>query len=84
MQGTSYQNFSEPEVRKILEGVEPSNDVCESILGLNDYLHTAIPNMSQAARSNLIEVKINHTISWLNDLPCKDQELIVSMAVERL
>ena len=53
----------EPEVRAVLSTVEPINDVCESILGLNDYLNVAIPNMSQEAHSNLIEVKKNKTIN---------------------
>ena len=30
----------EPAIKKILENISPSNDLCESILGLNDYLHT--------------------------------------------
>ena len=34
-------------VKTILKSLKPNNDVCESILGLNDYLSTAIPNMHQ-------------------------------------
>ena len=34
----------EPETKEILRKLEPNNDLCESILGLNDYLFTAIPN----------------------------------------
>ena len=37
--------------------LEPSNDFCESMLGLNDYLTTAIPNLAQESRSNLVAVK---------------------------
>ena len=47
----------EPNIKAILNKLEPSNDMCESILGLNDYLSMAIPNMHQVTRSNLIEVK---------------------------
>ena len=32
-----------PAVEAILRDIKPNNDVCESILGLNDYLSTAIP-----------------------------------------
>ena len=44
-------------VKDILCQLKPSNDVCESILGLNDYLTTAIPNLHQMSRSNLVQVK---------------------------
>ena len=47
----------EREVQDVLRELKPSNDVCESILGLNDYLTTAIPNLHQMARSNLVQVK---------------------------
>ena len=45
----------EPKIKEILAELDPSNDLCESILGLNDYLNTAIPNMHQVTRSNLIK-----------------------------
>ena len=32
----------EPELKKVLTELKPSNDLCESILGVNDYLSTAI------------------------------------------
>ena len=47
----------EPEIQMILSKLEPSNDICETILGLNDYFSTAIPNMSQESRSNIVQVK---------------------------
>ena len=43
----------EPDVRMELTKLKPTNDLCESILGLNDYLTTAIPNLHQMSRSNL-------------------------------
>ena len=46
-----------PAVRKVLMQLEPSNDFCESMLGLNDYLTTAIPNLTQASTSNLVLIK---------------------------
>ena len=56
----------EAQVEAVLRQLRPNNDLCESILGLNDYLVTALPNMSQQTRSNLIEVKKNKTIIKLN------------------
>lgn len=47
----------EPAIRTILVQLEPSNDFCESILGLNDYLTSAIPNLTQASCSNLVQLK---------------------------
>lgn len=52
--GTYAQNQlpgePEPAIKVILKEIKPSNDLCESILGLNDYLTTAIPNMHQTSR----------------------------------
>ena len=49
-------------VETILKKLKPNNDVCESILGLNDYPTTAVPNMHQMTTSNLTQVKKNKTI----------------------
>ena len=54
----------------------------KSILGLNDYLVTAIPNLHQDAHSNMTQVKKNKTIKWLDELPEKQQLEIVQLAVE--
>ena len=62
--------------------MEPSNDLCESMLGLNDYLCTALPNMHQLTRSNLIEIKKNHTMNWFNDLPPEKQDFMINLAVK--
>ena len=53
------------------------------MLGLNDYLTTAIPNLHQVARSNLIEVKKNKTVKWLDELPDDQQLTIIDLAVKR-
>ena len=63
----------EPSVKKVLAELKPSNDLCESILGLNDYLTTAIPNLHQMAHSNLVQLKKNHTMKWLHDLSSEQQ-----------
>ena len=51
-------------VKDVLCQLKPSNDVCESILGLNDYLTTAIPNLHQMSRSNLVQVKKNTELAF--------------------
>ena len=71
------------QVQDILCGIKPSNDVCESILGLNDYLTTSIPNLHQVARSSLIQVKKNRTLKWLSNLQQDDQSTIVNLAVKQ-
>jgi hypothetical protein len=73
----------EPAVEEVLKGLRANNDVCESILGLNDYLTTAIPNLHQQTRSNLVEVKKNGTIAWYERLPSENQEAITKLAVTR-
>ena len=73
--GGKYWN-PDPIVTTTLKSLKPNNDVCESILGLNDYLTTAIPNMHQMTRSNLTEVKKNKTIKWYQELsPCSKQTI---------
>ena len=72
----------EPETKEILSQLEPNNDLCESILGLNDYLFTTIPNMDQLTRSNMVQIKKNKTMEWLDNLPNTEQEDIVRMAMK--
>ena len=80
--GGIYWNVEDPVVKKELTKLMPSNDLCESILGLNDYLTTAIPNLNQMSCSNLVEIKKNHMIQWLDDLPSEEQHDIIKLAVE--
>ena len=54
--------------------------MCESILGLNDYLTTAIPNMHQMTRSNLVEMKKNKTMKWFRELPQKERQAVSCLA----
>ena len=74
---------ADPAIEAVLRQLKPSNDLCESILGLNDYLTTAIPNLHQLSRSNLIQVKKNKTIQWFQQLPKKQQHSIVELAINR-
>ena len=71
----------EPKIKEILAELDPSNDLCESILGLNDYLNTAIPNMHQVTRSNLVELKKNKKIQWLQQLRRSQQSDVIDLAV---
>ena len=78
-------DYWEPEeaVKSILLQLKPNNDLCESILGLNDYLTSAIPNLHQMSKSNLIQTKKKKTIDWLCNLSQEKQERIIEMAVKR-
>ena len=80
--GGEYWQPKSAAVKKILTKIRPSNDLCESILGLNDYLTTAIPNLAQVARSNLVEIKKNHTMQWLHELPDDKQLKVLDLAIK--
>ena len=73
----------EPKLKTVLQVLKPNNDLCESILGLNDHLTTAVPNMIQLTRSNLVEVKKNKTLQWFDQLPKAKKDIVVDMAVKR-
>ena len=49
----------------VLQQVQPSNDICESILGLNDWLQNSLPGVSQLTKRNLIETKKNKSLQWI-------------------
>ena len=70
----------EPDVASILRSLKPNNDVCESILGLNDYLSVTMPNLHQMSKSNLVQAKKNKTVQWLDGLPSEQQHNIVELA----
>ena len=69
-------------VKAILEQLSPSNDICESILGLNDYIKQAIPNMHQLAQSTLVQVKKNKVLQWLEEIPDDQQAKVLDLAFE--
>ena len=73
----------DPRIKEILSELKPTNDLCESLLGPNDYLSRAIPNMHQMTRSNMIQVKKNKSIDWLQTLPQTELENVVDLAVRR-
>ena len=70
----------EPDVQIILKSLKPNNDLCESILGLNDHLSIVMPNLHQMSKSNLIQASKNRTMKWLDTLPNDQQDAIVDLA----
>lgn len=80
--GGKYWN-PDPSVASVLKSLQPTNDICESILGLNDYLTTAIPNMSQLTRSNMVTGEKNKTIKWLDSLPQSQQDSLTLLAMQK-
>ena len=80
--GGRYWN-PDKQVKDVLCQLQPSNDVCESILGLNDYLTSTLPNLHQMSRSNLVQLKKNKTMKWLSKLPSEKQTTVIDMAVKR-
>ena len=68
------------EQEEILRKLQPNNDICESILGLNDWISTQTPNLCQTTKSTLVEVKKNKTMTWLQNLAENQRSAIVTMA----
>ena len=54
----------------------------KSTLGLNDYLTTRIPNLNQRSIPNLVEIKKNHSIMWLNSLDDTTQAKLINLATD--
>ena len=73
---------SEPAILAILKQLKPNSDLCESILVLNDYLTTAIPNLHQLTRSNMIQVR-KKTMQWSHNLTRTEQQAIVRIALKK-
>ena len=80
--GGRYWDPHDVVIKTQLSKIAPSNDLCESILGLNDYLSTKIPNLNQRSISNLVEIKKNHSIMWLHALPDTEQVKIINLATD--
>jgi len=69
-------------IKQQLSMLKPSNDSCKSILGLSDYLTTKIPNLNQQSISNLVEIKKNHSIMWLNSLDSEESIKLIKLATD--
>ena len=61
--GGELWNPSE-KVKSLLANVEPTKDMYESILGLNDWLQKSTQNLSQRTVTTVVEVMLNATMPW--------------------
>ena len=50
--------------KEVLCDIDPTNDVAESVLGLNDWLQKTTANLSQRSVTNMVEVMKNGTMPW--------------------
>ena len=50
----------ETDVACVLKSLKPSNDICESILGLNDYLSIVMPNLHQMSKSRQRKTRLQN------------------------
>ena len=78
--GKYWEPESESDVACVLKSLKLNNDVCEIMLGLNDYLSVVMPNLHQMSKSNLVQAKKNKTVQWLDSLPSEQQHNIVELA----
>ena len=70
-------------VKKALAHVEPTNDLCEGILGLNDWLQKVTPNLSQRTVSTMVEVLRNSTLPWFLKQDKDMRDRIINLARKR-
>ena len=68
------------EDKALLNSLLPNNDICESILGLNDWLSTQKANLKQITKSTLVEVQKNKTMAWLKTLPETEKEKAINVS----
>ena len=72
------------DIKGILQQIRPSNDICESILGLNDWLQSTImTNVSQRTKRNLIEAKKNKSLPWMDIQATEEQHKVIEMATKQ-
>ena len=67
-------------ISEALKDLDPTNDACESILGLNDWLQKGTPNMSQRTISAMVQTMKNGTMAWLSSQPDNKKDEIVDLA----
>lgn len=68
---------------ELLKQLAPNNDICENILGLNDWISTQKVNLNQTTKSTLVEVKKNKTMTWLDNLTEERRATVVSTAQKK-
>ena len=69
-----------PSVREALKNVEATNDACESVLGLNDWLQKTTPNMAQRTVSAMVQTKKNKTLEWLLSQNQQHTDSVINLA----
>ena len=72
-----------PAVKEALKDLDPTNNACESILGLNDWLQKTTPNMTQRTVSAMVQTKKNGTMAWLMKQDGDKETNIVNLARTR-
>ena len=71
-------------IQSILRKIKPSNDICESVLGLNDWLHHHnMTTANQITKRNIIEAKKNKSIPWLDSRTTQERSQILQMAADK-
>ena len=68
----------------ILSKLDPSNDICQSALGLNEYLTTTVRNLHPSCSEQHGAGQKNKTMKWLNTLPEDCQSSVATLAMEVL
>ena len=72
-----------PSIREALKDLEPTNDACESILVLNDWLQKTTPNITQRTVSAMVQMKKNKTMGWLELQDQARKDRIIDLAQSR-
>ena len=70
-------------MKKALADVGPTNDLCEGILGLNDWLQKVTPNLTQRTVSTMVEVLRNSTMPWFLKQNKETRDRIINLARRR-
>ncbi len=70
-------------VREVCSTLKPTNDACESALGLNDWLQSNTSNFSQRTTSAMVEVMKNATLTWFEKQSEAFQASVVNLAVKQ-
>ncbi len=70
-------------VKSALADVDPTNDLCESILGLNDWLQKVTPNFTQRTVTGMVEVMRNSTMPWFQKQNKEMRDKIINLARKR-
>lgn len=66
-------------IKKALANVDPTNDLCESILGLNDWLQKVTPNFNQRTVTGMVELMKN-SMSWFTQQDKEMRDKIINLA----